>query len=943
MKKLIIPLLMVLMLPIAYALSFDIYIPNEIEQGINTLTSLTIIADNKFDGSVALDYSSNIESETTTINFNEDDFTGTSPYQFTYNWYIKGTEPGNYDITATLSNQTNTITNISKTGTITDSTPTIISKSPTGTLKHTTINLGVVTNENTVCKGSVDNDKSYDDMDFIFIGTQTEHNYSLQLTEDSYNVYVKCKDIYDNIMPDSEVINFDIALPISIDIFLGSHAHSDIITQEQVTINVTTSESAECKYDTENVSFDSMDNTMYGTGTSHSISLELSSGEYTYYVVCKNSVESDPQKIHFIVDLPPTAEISLSQDTPLKAGIIEVTLLSSEKLAEAPKLEYTFNDAPTSYKPISLSSSDSLWKGYMIIKEGDDNKVGTFYFRGKDSIGNYGNIITEGSIFTVDTSKPEAVTSLKATSDINGRIKLGWHHDSDDIDYYKIYRSAISGVNYVDFYEDEDNDTRFVDSATENKVTYYYKVAAVDKAGNLGLLSTEVYATAVNGTETKEETKEQLPKVLPPNLVIKVDDFIQKINNALIDLDNALSILENKESKLKELSNELKLNSEVSSAKTKLNNYKTELTSIKSSYMSESELDLKINQMDLELKKIKKTTPKDISLVEETVYLEATTREDIRQALEKSFENNAVTEKQLKDMIEKNEELKANIKIETSAKVVTITYLDQTTKIKTLIQRRISHENPEPLNEVNIIEVIPKSVIESTNEIEFITNNYEIIETDPIIKWGFYELNYQGTSIKYRLDKRIDLDGFKKTKSTPVIITTIESGADNEITGMTTSVFDKIGIGKTGSIFAWIGLIVISGLLTYYFLIVRTNKVDLLKRKITPKISHRDYTDEPEIESRARKYKLLNKMYDAMTNSIVESKEFLPKSYINKDFEFLNMLIKEVNSYIENDKLSRAKYLYPRISVLYKHLNPKQKEIIYPKCVELHRKIDGFG
>ena len=68
--------------------------------------------------------------------------------------------------------------------------------------------------------------------------------------------------------------------------------------------------------------------------------------------------------------------------------------------------------------------------------------------------------------------------------------------DEEDIDEFKIYRSTSPGVGYTDFHTETENEP-FRDRGVEKGKTYYYRVTAIDKAGNEASLSKEVYATVL--------------------------------------------------------------------------------------------------------------------------------------------------------------------------------------------------------------------------------------------------------------------------------------------------------------------------------------------------------------------------------------------------------------------------------------------------------------
>ena len=170
-----------------------------------------------------------------------------------------------------------------------------------------------------------------------------------------------------------------------------------------------------------------------------------------------------------------------------------------------------------------------------------------------DSAGNTGNKITSDSIFVVDTLKPVSAQSVKAASNSNGDIELSWYYDGEDANYFNVYRSTSAGVNYVDFYEKSENESRnFLDESNVNKATYYYRISAVDNAGNEGPLSEEVYATSVNSAVVSSQlpqssvTQDTTPKVLPPNLVPIVSNYIKTIDKTLIDISDILVKIEAK-------------------------------------------------------------------------------------------------------------------------------------------------------------------------------------------------------------------------------------------------------------------------------------------------------------------------------------------------------------------------------------------------------------
>lgn len=77
----------------------------------------------------------------------------------------------------------------------------LISQNEIPIIKDNRPTIKVATTKNSICKGNLDNDKDYDNMDFLFYGLEKDHNYTFinQLSEGNHLVFVKCKDDLNNI------------------------------------------------------------------------------------------------------------------------------------------------------------------------------------------------------------------------------------------------------------------------------------------------------------------------------------------------------------------------------------------------------------------------------------------------------------------------------------------------------------------------------------------------------------------------------------------------------------------------------------------------------------------------------------------------------------------------------------------------------------------------
>lgn len=602
---------------------------------------------------------------------------------------------------------------------------------------------------------------------------------------------------------------------------IESHSPSGRVTNPHTILSITTNEKATCKYSsTENMPYNMMEETFSSiTGKTNHISYltDLDQKEYQFYVKCKDgqgNMATEDYIIHFLIDLPPTAQIKLDSQTPIKAGTISVTLTTSEEVQQTPSLIFTLDGEEEIFIP--LTGTGRTWTGIMIIDEPDINKVGYFKFLGTDLTGNNGDIITSGKIFLVDTKKPSSTTSINAISKKSGSIRLKWYYDEEDIFYFKIYRSTTEDVNYLDFYEKIDI-SPFTDSDVNPGETYYYKVTAVDKAGNEGQLSREVHATGLIKTIETEE------KVLPIELVGEVDSLIMKVNQIISEAEIALIDLKRE----KKIAEDLNLIEKSNNAKSELVDLEKVLGNLKTQDLTQVELSKKLSRITLELKIIKKKIAENIIINKETDFSQNLGLDDIESVIKEAYPE--VTDKFIAD----NKELQDFLSVRTKMKEIIVSYLDGSEKYYTLIEEQVSIDGIDNINNLELIESIPKSVIEDANDIDFKTSSYDILKRDPIVKWS---INSDSKKIRYILNKKIYPDDAKKIKL--VIINLGDKIEDiqkekNKITGYAS--FKSIS--KIFENFRIVFFLII-GLSIYYFILKRRNGYNIRYKPSKTKKHH---------------------------------------------------------------------------------------------------------
>ena len=131
----------------------------------------------------------------------------------------------------------------------------------------------------------------------------------------------------------------------------------------------------------------------------------------------------------------------------------------------------------------------------------------TYYYKvaAVDNAANIGILSDEGLGTTGDSTAPSKVLGLTVTPISGSQIDLGWTTNPEpDVAHYNVYRGTTAGfaVNTstdTPLAQPTGNSYSDTTGLTES-TTYYYKVAAVDNAANIGILSDEGLGTTGDST-----------------------------------------------------------------------------------------------------------------------------------------------------------------------------------------------------------------------------------------------------------------------------------------------------------------------------------------------------------------------------------------------------------------------------------------------------------
>lgn len=307
-------------------------------------------------------------------------------------------------------------------------------------------------------------------------------SYTPTLSDGTYYWRVRAFDGV-NWGPWSEVRSFtiDSLAPAQPTVLINSGA--TYTNSQAVIVTVTSSGASYCRLSNDGTSWSGWLD-YNGSDTNYAWTLAPGDGTKYVYVTCKNnaSLEASGSDTIILDTTAPTGVVIAVNDGAQYTNSATVTLDTNAYDATTVSCAYSFNNIDwnsisciSTNLPATLPGSDGL-------KE--------IYFKATDAAG---NVTTTSTTIFLDTSAPSNVTGTTAVVSGNA-IKLTWNASTDagsGVDYYNIYRSTSSG-----FIPSSSNriastvNTEFLDSSVASG-TFYYKVQAVDKAGNEGSTGVE--------------------------------------------------------------------------------------------------------------------------------------------------------------------------------------------------------------------------------------------------------------------------------------------------------------------------------------------------------------------------------------------------------------------------------------------------------------------
>ncbi|MFH0869582.1 MAG: hypothetical protein V1866_00815 [archaeon] len=761
---------------------------------------------------IVMDITSNATITQALIIFDQQNHTMTRDSQYysyyTYTWLP--TQKGSNSYTVLTMQDDNLSQEHSNSFTVQDTTPPrILEASPQGALNYNLIELKMVTDENSSCRYDTMN-VSYDSMYYSLAGNGTNHNLLRSFSDGEYALYARCKD-------DSNNIGDSLKMTFKVDTYppqMISISPTGTITKSQTSIRIDTNEIASCRWSRTSQPYAQLPNVFQTTGAViHEQPISLSEGINTYFLSCQDQTGNSnaPVTLNIELNTPPTAAIGLQHNGSYRAmsyGTYEVSLSTSEAMNQAPVLSIIYCGRST-YIPVE--GSGQTWKGYLIIPDGAGECVGEFFFQGTDPKGTVGTEITSGKLAIVDTQLPPKIIYLKAVNE-NSRIKLSWSYEGEEADHFNIYRSTTGKTDKANFKTSAAAE-EYSDADVIHKIGYFYVVTAVDKAGNEGPLSDEIFLMT-------EQENSSAPFKQDPDLLIRINSKITELESKIRSVEDEISALgQANDPDLEEFIRDRDIVVGMEKSRDDLKQLVGEFKTYREIRMTLSDLNERIRLADSKIKEIESTIITEVSLEDKKVNEQAHDAAVLKDAINEYLRNRALTDAQREIYYQSTEQLQEKIRVTQEITTYKLTFKSSQTKTITRLKEKILF--PSAQAGVLVQELLPKPAIKIA-DLNFKVQPLELNSLGAI--WSLDRLS--DSEITYETEMPFDL-------KSPVLIRTVllfdletllssiakENMTDSGLTGKVTAQGAPL-LSLINLVIIVIGLVIVI-LLVYYLIFLK--------------------------------------------------------------------------------------------------------------------------
>ncbi|MBT3721721.1 hypothetical protein HN789_04900 [archaeon] len=435
------------------------------------------------------------------------------------------------------------------------------------------------------------------------------------------------------------------------------------------------------------------------------------------------------------------------------------------------------------------------------------------------------------------------------------------------------------------------------------KGNYHWKVQCRDEDDNVGS-SKQYYLKIKESTTSTQNINSESETTY---------NVIQNVYNVIPDFDTYSP----DEKKIAEY---LKMDVLIKDAQRKLEMANRDLFNLRNEPDTQSIID-KRDVIYNDIDKIKDDTPLSVSVIDKADFVKYPTDEELEKLFEDyiALKGIELSKSQRTSLLEKNKLLQKKVSVRTLAYLVEIQYISGRSEEITLVSRILSTD--ETATDIMFVEFVPKDLIESVNEIVFITPVDNILQEDPVFE---IQLN-KGKEFLYYVKETIELD--KIPKIDIAAISTIITQQDSKLTGFV--VFDNLGFSESNTKIFIIQMIVVFILLGVYLFFYFTSGSQFTLPSFSFNFLKKSSPVSPVANYGSTKIKEV--VYKpAVQESVVSN---IPLDEAHK-IEYMIQVIGKAHALLNVD-LEKAALYYHEVKFLYEFLPKGDQDHVHNKVINL--------
>ncbi len=459
-------------------------------------------------------------------------------------------------------------------------------------------------------------------------------------------------------------------------------------------------------------------------------------------------------------------------------------------------------------------------------------------------------------------------------------------------------------------------------SGLEN-ATHSWRVECSDEAGNTAVSETRSITVQLQG-ELSLGKEEEL-----------VAQLVGQINEVIAGM-NAYDKPE------KEAAEALNLLNDLEKSKTELERAIRDLRNVKWRNFNGTEEKSFIEEKTNEIYTIADNITTGITVKKMARFVSYPTKQDVKDTtlLYLNSTGKKLTQKEIEKYADENIKLQQSVVITTDYKVIELTMRGGRKRTLTLVQKSL--EFKDGLQNLVLIETIPKDVAKSVSNIKF------LVDYDTVSGGHAVIIKIPGSmKFSYYLEEELTPEQIQKTISALLTKPVAQrTGSGNGLGPTGFAVFSgNLPIGGQGArLAAEVVLVVV--LLTIYLAYARgfphreskqLKQLKQLTQQITAELQKQgNYGQAKKLYAEAGSvYKQLNPHERQAVYSAISELRY------ELDAQCVKGMIDEALSLLSQGKQAEARRAYEKMSLLYKSLPAANKKTVHESCSELHQKLLG--